>query len=86
MTTFTTEDRENAYKVKVDVEPIPFAGLVTLTEPAEATITNKRYCTSCQVMRPAEYGKMIKSGKINRWKCTACFERINIPRYATKRK
>jgi hypothetical protein len=29
---------------------------------------------------------MIKAGKINRWKCTACFERINIPRYATKHK
>jgi hypothetical protein len=47
-------------------------------------MTEKRYCTSCQVMRPADYGKMIKAGKINRWKCTACFERINIPRYATK--
>jgi hypothetical protein len=44
----------------------------------------KRYCTSCQVMRPADYGKMIKAGKINRWKCTACFERINIPRFARK--
>ena len=85
MTTFTTEDRINAEKngsLTINVEPIPFAGLVTLTEP----ITNKRYCTSCQVMRPADYGKMIKAGKINRWKCTACFERINIPRYATKRK
>jgi hypothetical protein len=47
-------------------------------------VTEKRYCTSCQVMRPADYGKMIKAGKINRWKCTACFERINIPRYAKK--
>ena len=86
MTTFTTEDRENAVKVKVDVEPIPFAGLVTLTEQANATITNKRYCTSCQFMRPADYGKMIKAGKITRWKCTACTEKINTPRYASKRK
>jgi hypothetical protein len=84
MTTFTTEDRENAYKEKINIEPIPFAGLVTITEPAEATITNKRYCTSCQVMRPADYGKMIKGGKVTRWKCTACFERINIPRYSKK--
>jgi hypothetical protein len=29
MTTFTTEDRVNAV---VNVEPIPFAGLVTITE------------------------------------------------------
>jgi hypothetical protein len=47
-------------------------------------MTEKRYCTSCQVMRPADYGKMIKAGKVTRWKCTACFERINIPRYAKK--
>jgi hypothetical protein len=52
---------------------------------AEITVTGKRYCTSCQVMRPAHYGKMIKAGKINRWKCTACFERINIPRYGKKK-
>ena len=50
----------------------------------DVTATGKRYCTSCQVMRPAEYGKMITSNKITRWKCTACFERINIPRYAKK--
>ncbi len=89
MTTFTTEDRIHAEKngsLTLNVEPIPFAGLVTLTEPVDATITNKRYCTSCQVMRPADYGKMIKAGKVTRWKCTACFERINIPRYAAKRK
>jgi hypothetical protein len=47
-------------------------------------MTEKRYCTSCQVMRPADYGKMIKAGKTNRWKCTACFLRINEPRYAKK--
>ena len=52
---------------------------------AEINLTGKRYCTSCQVMRPAEYGKMITSGKITRWKCTACFEKINIPRYAKKK-
>jgi hypothetical protein len=77
--------QEKDGSVTINIEPIPFAGLVTITESPEVTITNKRYCTSCQVMRPAEYGKMIKSGKINRWKCTACFERINIPRYASKR-
>ena len=49
------------------------------------TMTEKRYCTSCQVMRPADYGKMIKAGKINRWKCTACTLKINIPRYANKK-
>jgi hypothetical protein len=49
-------------------------------------MTEKKYCTNCQVMRPADYGKMIKAGKTNRWQCTACFQRINIPRFATKLK
>jgi hypothetical protein len=78
--------KEKDGSLTINVEPIPFAGMVTITETADVTINNKRYCTSCQFMRPADYGKMIKSGKINRWKCTACFERINIPRYAAKRK
>jgi hypothetical protein len=77
--------QEKDGSVTINLEPIPFAGMITITEPAQATISNKRYCTSCEVMRPAEYGKMIKAGKINRWKCTACFEKINIPRYASKR-
>jgi hypothetical protein len=76
--------QEENGSVTINVEPIPFAGMVTIIEPAEANVANKRYCTSCQVMRPADYGKMIQAGKINRWKCTACFERINIPRYSTK--
>jgi len=33
MTTFTSEDRENAYKEKIDVEPIPFAGWVNTAPP-----------------------------------------------------
>jgi hypothetical protein len=33
MTTFTTEDREVACSVTVNVEPIPFAGMVQLQEP-----------------------------------------------------
>jgi hypothetical protein len=48
-------------------------------------MTEKRYCTNCQIMRPADYGKIIKAGKINRWRCTACFERTNIPKYANKK-
>lgn len=47
--------------------------------------TGKRFCTSCQLMRPAEYGKMITSGKINRWKCTACIEKRSTPPYAKKK-
>jgi hypothetical protein len=32
MTTFTTEDREIACGVTINVEPIPFAGMVTLQD------------------------------------------------------
>lgn len=32
MTTFTTEDREHAFGVTINVEPIPFAGLVQLQD------------------------------------------------------
>ena len=49
-------------------------------------MTEKRYCTNCQIMRPADYGSMIKAGKITRWRCTACAERTNIPRYKSKEK
>jgi hypothetical protein len=43
MTTFTTEDRIMAEKdgsLTVNVEPIPFAGLVTLTEPKYKDLTD----------------------------------------------
>ena len=33
MTTFTTEDRENAFGVTINVEPIPFAGWVNTAPP-----------------------------------------------------
>lgn len=32
MTTFTTEDREHAFGATINVEPIPFAGMVQLTD------------------------------------------------------
>jgi hypothetical protein len=47
---------------------------------------DKRFCTSCQTMRPTEYGKMVLTGKINRWKCTACIERISVAKYAKQTK
>jgi hypothetical protein len=32
MTTFTTEDREKAFGITINVEPIPFMGLVQLQD------------------------------------------------------
>ena len=43
MTTFTTEDRliaEQNGSVTINVEPIPFAGIVTLTEPKYKELTD----------------------------------------------
>jgi hypothetical protein len=48
--------------------------------------TGKRFCTSCQLMKPAEYGKMVTTGKINRWKCISCIERRSTPPYAKQEK
>ena len=45
---------------------------------------DKRFCTSCQTMRPAEYGKMLM-GKINRWQCTACAEKRSKPLYGKRK-
>jgi hypothetical protein len=42
MTTFTTEDRviaEQNGSVTINVEPIPFAGMVTITEPKYKELT-----------------------------------------------
>ena len=47
--------------------------------------TGKRFCTSCQLMRPVEYGKMITRNKINRWQCTACTERKSKAPYAKQK-
>ena len=44
MTTFTTEDRnitEQNSSVTITVEPIPFAGMVTLTEPKYKELTDE---------------------------------------------
>jgi hypothetical protein len=48
MTTFTTEDRliaEQNGSVTINVEPIPFAGIVTLTE----TVPKYRELTAVQI-------------------------------------
>ena len=44
MTTFTTEDRmiaEQNGSVTINVEPIPFAGMVTLKEPKYKDLTDE---------------------------------------------
>jgi hypothetical protein len=44
MTTFTTEDRiiaEQNGSVTINVEPIPFAGMITLIEPKHKELTDE---------------------------------------------
>ena len=50
MTTFTTEDRiiaEQNGSVTINVEPIPFAGMVTLTETAYINKEDGLVCAKC---------------------------------------
>ena len=63
-------------------EKIEMIDVTKKIRDAEITLTGKRYCTSCQTMRPAEYGEMIRTGKINRWKCTACLNRTSKAKYS----
>jgi len=65
----------------VDIEPIPFAGLVELPE-----VEDKRFCAYCQLNKPKLSFELItlKSGA-KRWKCAACKARNSTPRYRSKR-
>jgi hypothetical protein len=50
MTTFTTEDRiiaEANGSITINVEPIPFAGIVTLTETAYINKDDGLVCAKC---------------------------------------
>jgi hypothetical protein len=52
---------------------------------AELTITGKRFCSSCQSMKPALLGKMVE-GKVNRWQCGDCTARRSVKKYKSKEK
>lgn len=55
------------------------------TRDAELTITGKRFCSSCQLMKPALLGKMVE-GKVNRWQCGDCTARRSARKYKSKEK
>ena len=52
---------------------------------AELTITGKRFCSSCQSMKPALLGVMVE-GKVNRWQCGDCTARRSTRKYKSKEK
>jgi hypothetical protein len=53
MTTFTTEDREVACSVTVNVEPIPFAGMITIqdTEDREQMLRDQLAIVQAECQR-----------------------------------
>jgi hypothetical protein len=53
VTTFTTEDREVACSVTINVEPIPFAGMVTLqdTEDREQMLRDQLHIMQAEIQR-----------------------------------
>jgi len=53
MTTFTTEDREVACSVTVNVEPIPFAGMITIqdTEDREQMLRDQLHIMQAEIQR-----------------------------------
>jgi LSD1 subclass zinc finger protein len=64
----------------VNVEPIPFAGLVELSD-----VEDKRFCAYCQLNKPKMSFELItlKSGA-KRWKCASCRARNSTPKYGSK--
>lgn len=36
---------------------------------------DRKWCVSCQALRPASDFKLVKINKISRWKCGVCLKR-----------
>ena len=59
------------------IEPIPFAGMVDISEP------KTKYCSSCMRYKSLDEGKIVETAnkKIKRFKCKACLEKISSRMY-----
>lgn len=57
--------------------------VMKLAIQADRNITGKRFCSSCQLMKPAEYGEIV-GNKVKRWKCSTCLNKASIRRYKSK--
>lgn len=64
------------------IEPIPFAGMVDISEP------KTKYCSSCMRYKSFDEGKIVETAnkKINRFKCKACLDRISLRQYERVKK
>lgn len=61
----------------------PKSDLLVKATEAQHRILGKRFCSSCQTMKPIEGGEMI-GVKTKRWKCAVCFNRASIRKYQGK--
>lgn len=53
--------------------------LVKATE-AQYKVTGKRFCSSCQNLRPLDGGEIVGQ-KTKRWKCAICFNKGAVRKY-----
>jgi len=47
---------------------------------------DRKFCTSCQTLQPAELVKLVQTGKVKRWKCTTCLAGKSVGPYKGKKK
>ena len=47
---------------------------------------DRKFCTSCQTLQPAELVKLVTTGKTRRWKCTTCLAGKSVGPYKGKKK
>jgi hypothetical protein len=47
---------------------------------------DRKFCTSCQTLQPAELVKLVQTGKVKRWKCKTCLAGKSAGPYKGKKK
>jgi hypothetical protein len=45
----------------------------------------RKWCASCQVERPSDGFKLVKTGPVNRWRCEVCLKRAAEQKYKGKK-
>jgi hypothetical protein len=47
-------------------------------------MADRKWCASCQVERPSDGFKLVRTGTVNRWRCGVCLARQAQPKYKGK--
>lgn len=58
----------------------PKSDLLVKANAAQHKLLGKRFCSSCQSMRPIDEGEII-GNKVKRWKCSLCLNKASIRKY-----